>query len=356
MEQNCLPEVDIGIYLRRKNIITHFFIIIMICTAITLVLCLIDPRINFFVSLVISQSFGFTVSSTVMIVLRIFKPRQWRTLILALFLSISCSAIIGLYVALFILEMMFSINLNFSLKYFMQTILAAIIFSAAASYSFISRAKLRHRNEQIEQEKTKRMAVEKEFLSANLRMLQAQIEPHFLFNTLSNILSLIDTQPAKGKSMLLDLTKYLRTSLSRTLPEKTTLEQEIAMIKAYLNIQKIRMDERLNFKIDVPNNMRQQSFPPMLLQPLVENAVKHGLEPKVDGGKILISAIEENGFMRIEVADTGMGFSDFNKSGVGIANVRERLALLFGEKGRLLIEENKPHGVRATIEVPVNEL
>jgi sensor histidine kinase YesM len=94
----------------------------------------------------------------------------------------------------------------------------------------------------------------------------------------------------------------------------------------------------------------------MLLQPLVENAITHGLEPRVEGGKILITAAEENGFMRIEVADTGMGFSNFNKPGVGIANVRERMALLFGEKGRLKIEENKPHGVRATIEVPINDL
>jgi LytS/YehU family sensor histidine kinase len=200
------------------------------------------------------------------------------------------------------------------------------------------------------------MTVEKESILANLRMLQAQIEPHFLFNTLSNILSLIDTKPDKGKSMLLDLTRYLRTSLSRTLPEKTTLSQEISMIKAYLDIQKIRMDERLNYKIDVPNNLWQHTFPPMLLQPLVENAVKHGLEPKVEGGEIVISATQDNNLLKIEVADTGLGFSDFDKPGVGIANVRERLGLLFGEKGRLMIEENKPQGVRTIIEVPINDV
>jgi LytS/YehU family sensor histidine kinase len=169
-------------------------------------------------------------------------------------------------------------------------------------------------------------------------------------------LSLIDTKPDKGKAMLLDLTNYLRTSLSRTLPEKTTLSQEISMIKAYLDIQKIRMDERLSYKIDVPNDLMQHSFPPMLLQPLVENAIKHGLEPKVEGGEIVIRATQENNLLKIEVADTGLGFSDFDKPRVGIANVRERLGLLFGEKGRLIIEENKPHGVRAIIEVPINDL
>jgi LytS/YehU family sensor histidine kinase len=128
------------------------------------------------------------------------------------------------------------------------------------------------------------------------------------------------------------------------------------MLRAYLNIQKIRMNERLNFIIDVPENLHGLSFPPMLLQPLVENAIKHGVEPKIAGGEIVIRALEENKLLRVEVADTGLGFSNFNQSGLGIANVRERLALLFGEKGRLIIEENKPHGVRAVIEVPLHDL
>jgi sensor histidine kinase YesM len=333
-----------------------FFYTIVICTAIALVMALTNPNTHFFVSFIISQSFGLTICSIVILMLWIFKPRRWLTLFLIIFTAVGCGSIIGLNIGFYFLEKILSITLDLPMKHLLQIMLTAIIFSSATLYFFITRSRLRHRNEMIEQERTRRMTVEKEFLSANLRMLQAQIEPHFLFNTLSNILSLIDTHPAKGKSMLLDLTKYLRTSLSRTLPEKTTLDQEIAMLRAYLNIQKIRMDERLNFIIDVPENLRQLSFPPMLLQPLVENAVKHGLEPKVEGGEIMISAAEENSLMRIEVRDTGLGFSDFNKSGVGIANVRERLALLFGEKGHLTIEENKPHGVRATIEVPINDL
>ena len=356
MEQKCVNEIDLNHNLNRKNIIMDFFYTIVICTAIALVLAMINPSTGFFVDLIISQSFGITIYSMIFLMFRVFKPRQRLTLILVIFIAVSCGSIIGLSIGLFILDKMFSITMNLPMKHLLQIILSAIIFSSAFLYFFISKSRLRLRNEMIEQERIKRMAVEKESLLANLRMLQAQIEPHFLFNTLSNILSLIDTQPAKGKSMLLDLTKYLRNSLSRTLPGKNTLDQEISMLRAYLNIQKIRMDERLNFIIDVPENLRQLSFPPMLLQPLVENAIKHGLEPKVDGGKILIRAAEENSILRIEVADTGMGFSDFNKSGVGIANVRERLALLFGEKGRLMIEENMPHGVRATIEVSTNEL
>ena len=152
--------------------------------------------------------------------------------------------------------------------------------------------------------------------------------------------------------MLVDLIHYLRTSLSRTFPDPITLDQEIDMIKAYLNIQKIRMGERLHFKIELPDAVRTHPFPPMLLQPLVENAVKHGLEPKMEGGKIMIKAVEENDFIRIEVIDTGLGFSSFEKPGVGIGNVKERIKLLYGEKGRLILEENKPNGVKTIIEVP----
>jgi sensor histidine kinase YesM len=210
--------------------------------------------------------------------------------------------------------------------------------------------------EEIQQERIKRLSIEKEALETNLRLLQAQIEPHFLFNTLSNILSLIDTDPTNGKSMLVDLIHYLRTSLSRTFPDPITLDQEIDMIKAYLNIQKIRMGERLHFKIELSDAVRKYPFPPMLLQPLVENAVKHGLEPKMEGGAIMIKVGEEDEVIRIEISDDGQGFSSFNKTGVGIGNVRERIRLLYGEKGRLILEENKPNGVRAIIEVPKHDL
>jgi sensor histidine kinase YesM len=283
------------------------------------------------------------------------RPRQPIYLALIYFIALCGGLLIGMIIGPWILHHIFSVDivwLNIDFRF----VTICVIAGAAATYFFYSLTRIRLDKELIAEEKSNRIAGEKNALEAKLRMLQAQIEPHFLFNTLSNILSLIDGEPAKAKSMLLDLTKYLRTSLSRTLPDKTTLDQELEMIKAYLNIQKIRMDERLNFIIDVPDNIRQLSFPPMLLQPLVENAIKHGLEPKIEGGEITIGSAEKRGILKIEVRDTGMGFSDFNRSGVGIANVRERLLLLYGEKGRLLIEENSPQGVRVIIEVPTNDV
>ncbi len=119
--------------------------------------------------------------------------------------------------------------------------------------------------------------------------------------------------------------------------------------------QKIRMGERLNFKIDIPDILRGQPFPPMLLQPLVENAVKHGLEPKMDGGEIFIRVSRDHQLLKVEVTDTGLGFSSLNACGVGMANVRDRLGLIFGDQAKLMIEENNPSGVRAIIEVPLND-
>ena len=124
------------------------------------------------------------------------------------------------------------------------------------------------------------------------------------------------------------------------------------MVRAYLSIFKVRMGDRLHYKIDLPNNIKAISFPPMLIQPLVENAIKHGLEPKVDGGKILIRGIEKDGILRLEVVDTGGGFTEERDSGMGLSNIRERLQSLYGNSGRLILEENQPQGLKATIEVP----
>jgi sensor histidine kinase YesM len=340
-----------------KNILADGIIIGAVNTLIAFVFTFISPLKEFLVTFVMVHSLGVAVSLLVLLSLWIFRPPTWARFLFIAGIDICCGVFIGMGVGRIALEHVFGISVDWRANnLFEQAVVAGIIISAVMLYSFIAKIRLRYRNEMLEQEKIKRLATEKESISAHLRMLQAQIEPHFLFNTLSNIISLIDTRPDKGKSMLLDLTKYLRTSLSRTLPEKTTLSQELSMLKAYLDIQKIRMDERLNYEIDVPDYLWQHTFPPMLLQPLVENAVRHGLEPKVEGGKITIRATRKDDHLRIEVADTGLGLSDCDQPNVGIANVRERLHLLFGEKGRLMIEENQPQGIRAVIEVPIHDI
>lgn len=348
-------KVDMKYYLHRRNILFDYFLTTVICVLVAIVITLIGSHEHFLKNLVMSESFGISICSTVLFLLWAFKPQNWKSLLLIVVLAVFAGAIAGLQLGVFILEHFLSIHLNWPMRVMIQTLAVAMVFSAGFLYIFMTKSKLKHRKEMIEEERIKTVALQKEALEANLRMLQAQIEPHFLFNTLSNVVSLIDTDPARGKAMLLDLTKYLRTSLSRTMPEKTTLAQEMDMIRAYLNIQKIRMGDRLNFILDAPDVLRVYAFPPMLLQPLVENAVKHGLEPKMEGGEIIIRATQDNQMLKVEVTDSGLGISSLNSSGVGMANVRKRLNLLFGDDGKFIIEENAPSGVKATIEVPIHD-
>jgi sensor histidine kinase YesM len=307
---------------------------------------------TFVIMLVISQCYGITIFLSIMLLLRAFKPKKRPFAVFIILIGMVFGILVGHLMAAFILQPSLPSFIWGWKKDFLKTIGLWLALAIAIGYFFYSRTRIKISKEIIQQERINRLSSEKEVLEANLKLLQAQVEPHFLFNTLSNVLSLIDTDPTKGKSMLADLIHYLRTSLSRTLPVATTLDQEMNIIKAYLNIQKIRMGERLSFSIELPDALREHPFPPMLLQPLVENAVKHGLEPAIEGGKITIKVMEENGLIKIEVQDTGNGFSSYDTAGVGITNVRERIRLLYGDKGRLMLEANVPHGVKAIIEVP----
>ncbi|MGD0915406.1 MAG: histidine kinase [Thermodesulfobacteriota bacterium] len=307
---------------------------------------------TFVIMFVISQCYGIPTCLIIMFSLRAFKPRKGASAAFVILIGMVCGILIGHLMAASILQQVLPTFMWGWKKTFLKTIGVWLILVAVIGYFFYSKKHLKISKEIIQQERINRLSSEKEALEVNLRLLQAQIEPHFLFNTLSNVLSLIDTDPARGKSMLGDLIHYLRTSLSRTLPVATTLDQEINIIRTYLNIQKVRMGERLCFSIELPDALRQHPFPPMLLQPLVENAVKHGLEPSIEGGEITIKVVEEDDLIRVEVQDTGNSFCSYDTAGVGISNVRERIRLLYGDEGRLMLEANEPHGVKAIIKVP----
>jgi sensor histidine kinase YesM len=206
----------------------------------------------------------------------------------------------------------------------------------------------------IREQELRRMAAERQLVETQLRMLQAQIEPHFLFNTLAHIITLIGKEPKKAAAMLHHLTETFRVSLHRSRQGASTLGQEIDLLRDYLSIHRMRMGERLRFTFDVPKDLLGLPLPPLLLQPLVENAVMHGIESSVEGGSIAISAERmPEGGVRIVVGDTGKGLSvTSKKGGVGLSNVRERLDALYGSKARLILSENSPCGLQAAIEVP----
>ena len=187
---------------------------------------------------------------------------------------------------------------------------------------------------------------------ARLAALQAQVEPHFLFNTLGHVRALYKRDRERGRRMLERFVDYLQAALPQVRQADTTLEQELELARAYLDIQQIRIGGRLAFTIEVPPDIARLRFPPLMLLTLVENAIKHGIAPQTDGGAIGIVARADTRRLRIEVRDTGAGLSQVAGSGMGLANVRARLAALFGAGARLVIEPNAPRGVVAAIEIP----
>jgi LytS/YehU family sensor histidine kinase len=196
-------------------------------------------------------------------------------------------------------------------------------------------------------------ASDKELAEARLSMLHAQVEPHFLYNTLASAQLLTRSDPPKADRMLGHLIMYLRKSIPRTEQSMSTLGEELERAQAYLEILRIRMGDRIAVQIQVPEPLKATPFPPMMLQTLVENAIKHGLEPVPGGGTIWILAREAQGRVSVTVADDGRGFSeDGGGTGIGLKNVRERLQLAYGEAGVLSIVANFPKGVAATILVP----
>jgi len=189
---------------------------------------------------------------------------------------------------------------------------------------------------------------------ARLKMLQAQIEPHFLFNTLATVGELYETAPSNGEMMLDDLMRYLAAALPQLRAADPTLGGEVALTSAYLSIQQIRMGRRLEFDIAVAETLRSASFPSLMLLTLAENAVKHGLAPLPEGGAIRIQASHTGGEMQVRVIDSGCGFAQSSGSGTGLANIRARLSTMYGEAAGLSLTRNSPHGVIATIAIPLS--
>ncbi|QNK00615.1 sensor histidine kinase [Dyella telluris] len=209
----------------------------------------------------------------------------------------------------------------------------------------------KRRNEQMRAQQTES---EKERTVARLNLLHAQVEPHFLYNTLASAQYLTRTDPQQADHMLGHLIHYLRHSLPQRDDALSTLGDELERTRAYLEIMRLRMGPRLALQIDVPDTLRAIAIPPMMLQTLVENAIKHGLEPKPGGGTVWILARQDDGAIAITVADDGRGFNDASGgTGIGLKNVRERLRLIYGSAASLAVVSNAPEGVAATITVPL---
>ncbi len=242
----------------------------------------------------------------------------------------------------------------------MLWIVASLIIKMSYKRQIQAEAQAAQAVETAEAESLRRQVVE-----ARMAAMQAQVEPHFLFNTLASIDHLIEVDPPRASQMQKNLIALLRASMP-TMREASGngqggdrhLGREVAVIRPYLEILKVRMEERLSTEIDLPDGLLSAEFPPMMLQTLVENAIKHGLEPKPEGGKLSIRAEIVHGKLAVSVTDSGLGFGRAASSGktagtgVGLANIRERLQLLYGNKASLTITENPGGGTKVTLAVP----
>jgi hypothetical protein len=207
--------------------------------------------------------------------------------------------------------------------------------------------------EDLERERRRAAEALQAETTARLALLQAQIEPHFLFNTLANIHSLIREDSDTASLLLEELNSYLRTSLRRSRAMTGSVGDELELIETLLGIAAARVRSRLEYTICATAEIRALPFPPLLLQPLVENAIRHGIEPAMEGGTISIDVQRISEVLECTVKDTGAGLKPDAPQGVGLSNIRSRLASLFGERGKLEFYTNAPHGLIAKLIVPV---
>lgn len=196
---------------------------------------------------------------------------------------------------------------------------------------------------------------------ARLSMLQAQVEPHMLFNTLSNLRSLIDSDPNTAQHMLDHLVDYLRATLAGSQHDAASLKEEFALLENYLSLMAIRMGERLSFKLDLPDTLEQLKVPVLILQPVVENAIKHGLEPNVNGGHINVQARATKQFVAVEIIDSGVGYNAVEPTisgGFGLKSIRDRLQTADTSYDVLSISsppQDANSGTAVTVRFPISD-
>jgi sensor histidine kinase YesM len=272
--------------------------------------------------------------------------RDWRSALFFSGLSIACT-LAGVIVGFALVDMIWSgvglKELLRNLGFWRQFLLVSVLVSVVLTRRYRAR--------------WKEEALQARVTEAQLKLLQGQIEPHFLFNTLANVQSLIDFDPQRAKEMLERFTDYLRASLVGQLRgDTTTLAQEFAMLEAYLALMQLRMGERLRVRFELPAELGAVVLPPLLVQPLVENAIHHGLEPQIAGGQVTVSARRQDGALQIWVEDDGQGLHGPRRRGghgVALGNIRERLQARWGPAARLDLLPREGGGTRASLQIPL---
>ena len=330
-----------------RNLPLAFLSGIVFNTLIAGLLTMLGTMSNFRINFIYSQCIGLSIFVFNILILPRMKPGVKRLAVMSL--TLPGSVAVGLSLAFYITDVG-----SWSSPFAWQSVMIGLFFGGIGSITYFLSERIHLLDAEVKQRRLNEVEREKREVEAHLRLLQAQIEPHFLFNTLANVSSLIEVDATRARRLLDRLNDWLRVALARTRSESATLGDELTLLENYLQILGMRFGARLRWQIDASEAVRAIQFPPMLLQPLVENAIRHGIEPKLGGGQLKISAKMEQGMLRLCVDDDGAGFNDKTSgSGTGLENIRARLAALYGSSARFELHENATGGVSAALELPL---
>jgi sensor histidine kinase YesM len=331
----------------RRNLPLALLAGIVFNTAIAGLISTVVGKDNFSINFIYSQCIGLSIFAFNILILPRMKPGAKRMAVMSL--TLPGSVAVGLSLAFYISGVG-----SWSSPFALQSVVIGLFFGAIGSITYFLSERIHLLDAEVKQRRLNEVEREKREVEAHLRLLQAQIEPHFLFNTLANVSSLIEVDAVQARRLLDRLNDWLRVALARTRSECATLGDELTLLENYLQILQMRFGARLSWQVDATEEVRSMQFPPMLLQPLVENAIRHGIEPKLGGGQLNISANIEQGVLRLRVDDDGVGFNDKTSgSGAGLENIRARLSAIYGPSAKLDLRTNEKGGVSAVLELPL---
>ncbi|WP_182026099.1 sensor histidine kinase [Vibrio rotiferianus] len=301
----------------------------------------------YYVHVLVSFGFGYSAIFFSWLIDRLFPtiPRM---------IEVVCSLVACLLFG--VINAQFWLGEYFGISDMIPVGLMGLLFSGMCYFYFYSREKEAVAQRELESIKREKAEQDRALLLSQLKQMQSQIEPHFLFNTLANISALMSQDVDKAKLMLEQLTALLRATLKSSREEHTTIDNETALLEAYLGIQQTRLGDRLSYKIEVEEGLGRTELPPMMLQPLIENAIIHGIEPKREGGEVSLLIKREQQNLQIEVRDTGVGLNHVSGhmgSGVGLSNLKQRVEALFLGKGEVSISESAQGGVCIRLSWPI---
>ncbi|WP_159592796.1 sensor histidine kinase [Hydrogenophaga sp. BPS33] len=342
--------------LKPRAIAHRVFVVVVVNTVIALVITAVRGD-AFGVNVVYSQCIGLLIWAFIDGGRQVLDPsRGWPGAPKMAALVVS-SVLLAYAAGSVFANLLLGRELLASLNKVPRATLGFVLMSLAAggfgAYYFTSRALLA--NARLAQEEAQRQASE-----ARLKLLESQLEPHMLFNTLANLRMLIGTDPARATAMLDRLNQFLRATLVASRAEagagQHTLGAEFDRLRDYLELMAVRMGPRLRYTLDLPDTLARQPVPPLLLQPLVENCIRHGLEPSLQGGEVRVSARRHGGTLELEVADTGVGCEPDAPAGFGLTQVRERLATAYPGQAGLVWQAHPGQGTRALLTLPLHEV